>query len=133
MDTDSVLIEASFALGRHSGKCNLTPDGARMFSRLLDLTVRAGIAETPDAWESQETGRTYVLGVVAEIAKLAAQAAGPSHELTGEVVRRAANQVIDRERKRFGIPRRDPGEFVRSKFCFCYVLTDLFDPPPDRS
>jgi len=133
MDTDSVLIEASFALGRHAGKCSLTPDGARMFSRLLDLTVRAGIAETPDAWESPDTGRNYVLGVVAQIAEQAASAAGPSHELTAEIVRQAANQVIDKQRKSLGIPRPDPTQRVLSTFCFCYLLNNLFDPPPDRS
>jgi hypothetical protein len=133
MDFDSVLIEASFALGKHSGKCNLTPDGAAMFSRLLDLTVRAGMASTPDLWESPETGRAYLLGVVAEIAQLAAKTAGAGHDLTGEILRRAANDLIERERRRFGLPRLDPSEFVLSKFCFCYVLTDLFDPPPDRS
>jgi hypothetical protein len=44
MDADSAIIEAAFTLGKYAGTANLTPDGARMFARLLDLTVRPGIA-----------------------------------------------------------------------------------------
>lgn len=127
MDTDSVFIEAAFMLGRHSGECNLTPEGALMFRRVLDLTVRPGLANTPELWESPESGRSYVLGVIARIAGEAAQLAGKGNELTAGVVRQAANRVIEEQRERFGMPIPDLSqEMVVSKFCFAYVLSDLF-------
>ena len=126
MDTESVFIEAAFMLGRHSGGCDLAPEGARMFARILDLTVRAGIADDPHVWESRETGRTYVLGVVARIGKEAARLAGKGNEITAEVIRQASNAVIDEERQRFGLPAIDLAGAVLSKFCFAYVLSGLF-------
>ena len=126
MDTDSVFIEAAFMLGRHSGDSELTPEGARMFARILDLTVRAGLANKPDLWESREAGRTYVLGVVGRIAKEAARMAGKGNEITADVIRRGANRIIEQERERFGMPIPDLSGAVQSQFCFCYVLSDLF-------
>ena len=126
MDTDSVFIEASFTLGRTSGGCQLAPEGARMFRRVLDLTVAAGLANTPELWESKETGREYVLGVVARIGEEAARLAGETREITAEIVREAANRIIERERERFKIPAPDRAGLVVSKFCFAYLLSDLY-------
>jgi hypothetical protein len=126
MNTDSVFIEAAFALGRHSGSCELTEDGAAMFARILDLTVRAGIANTPDLWASRETGRTYLLGVVARIAEEAERLAGKGNEITADVIRQASNRLIDEQRERLGMPAPDRAAVV-SKFCFAYVLSDLFE------
>lgn len=125
MDTDSVFIEAAFALGRHSGTCELTADGAVMFSRILDLTVRAGIANTPDLWESPEYGRSYLLGVVALVAAEAERMAGKGNEITAEIIRQASNRIIDAERERLGMPAPDRTSAIVSKFCFAYVLSDL--------
>lgn len=125
MDTDSVFIEASFTLGRSAGGCQLSSEAARMFGRILDLTVAAGLANSPDLWESRETGRDYVLGVVARIGEEAASLAGKNREITPDVIQKAASRIIDRERERFNIPAPDRNAIV-SKFCFAYVLSDLF-------
>ncbi|HEX6617080.1 MAG TPA: hypothetical protein VF046_12325 [Gemmatimonadales bacterium] len=125
MDTDSVFVEASFTLGRSAGGCQLSSDAARMFGRILQLTLAAGIANTPDLWESRETGRDYVLGVVARIGEEAARLAGKDREITADIIREASNRIIDRERERFGLPRPDQSAIL-SKFCFAYVLSDLF-------
>lgn len=125
MNTDSVFIEAAFALGRHSGTCDLTADGAAMFARILDLTVRAGIANTPDLWESPEYGRAYLLGVVAQVAEEAARGAGKGNEITADIIRQASNRIVGQERERLGMPAPDRSAIV-SKFCFAYALSDLF-------
>lgn len=125
MDTDSVFIEASFMLGRSAGGCQLSSGAARMFGRILELTLAAGLANTPDLWESQETGRDYVLGVVARIGEEAARLAGKDREITDDILRQASNRIIDRERERFGLPLPDRNMVV-SKFCFAYVLSDLY-------
>jgi hypothetical protein len=126
MNTDSVFIEAAFALGRHSGTCDLTSDGAVMFSRILDLTVRAGMANTPDLWESPEFGRTYLLRVVRHVAEEAERMAGKGNEITADIIRQASNRIIDQERERLGMPAPDRTSAIMSKFCFAYVLSDLF-------
>jgi hypothetical protein len=126
VDSDSVFIEASFMLARHSGDCDLTPEAAAMFARILNLTLRAGLANSPDLWESRETGRTYVLGVVARIGEEAARLAGKGGDISAEVIRQAANRIIAEQRERFGLTASRPGEQVMSKFCFAYVLSDLF-------
>jgi hypothetical protein len=129
MDSDSAIIEAAFTLGKHAGGCNLTPEGARMFSRLLDLTVRAGMANDPEAWESPKSGRAFVLGAIEQLATSAARAAKPGNDLTPEILRQATNQVVDEQRRKLGIPRPSPSEIVLSKFCFAYLLCELFDWP----
>ena len=129
MDSDSAIIEAAFTLGKHAGTCNLTPDGARMFSRLLDLTVRPGIANDPEAWDSPGSGRAFVLGAIEQLATSAARAAQPGNDLTPEILRQATNQVVDEQRRKLGISRPSPADFVRSKFCFAYLVSELFDWP----
>ena len=126
MDTDSVFIEASFMLGRSSGGCQLNSDAARMFGRVLELTLAAGLATTDDLWASREKGRDYVLGVVARIGEEAARLAGKDREITADIIREASNRIIDRERERLGMPRADRS-IILSKFCFAYVLSDLFE------
>jgi len=127
MDTDSALIEAAFTFGKHCGKCQLTPDGARMFARVFDLTVRAGIANSPKLWESRD-GRAYILGAMAQIGKGAARLAGRGQEITADIFQQAANRVIDDQRERLGMPRPDPVGRVLSKFCFAFVYSDLYEP-----
>jgi len=127
MHTDSVLIEAAYMLGKHSGSCSLTPDGARMFSRVFDLTIRAGIANSPNQWSSRKAGRAYALKVVARMGQAAAKLAGRGRDITAEIMQSAANSVIDSERQRFGLPLPDPRQQVLSKFCFCFVLSDIFE------
>ncbi len=127
MITDSVLVEAAYTLGKHSGNCNLAPDGAAMFSRVFDLTVRAGIADSPDQWASKKFGRSYVLEAVAQMGRTAAELAGQGGEITEAIMRRAANTVVDQERERQRIPRPDRQGIVVSKFCFCYVISGLFE------
>jgi hypothetical protein len=126
MDTDGAFIEASYTLGRSSGGCQLSSDAARMFGRILQLTLAAGLANSPDLWESKETGRDYVLGVVARIGEEAARLAGKNREITADMLRAASNRIIDRERERFGLPEPDRSAIL-SKFCFAYVLSDIFE------
>jgi hypothetical protein len=127
MITDSVLVEAAYTLGKHSGNCNLAPDGAAMFSRVFDLTVRAGIAVSPDQWASKKAGRSYVLEAVARMGQTAAELAGRGGDITEAIMRRAANTVVDQERQRLGIPMPERQAIVQSQFCFCYVISDLFE------
>ena len=126
MDSDTAIIEAAFTLGKYAGACNLTPEGARMFSRLLDLTVRPGIANDPEAWDSPKSGRTFVLGAIEQLATAAARAATPGNDLTPEILNQATNQVVDEQRRKLGITRPAPSEILRSKFCFAYMASDLF-------
>jgi hypothetical protein len=126
MDANSILAEAAFMFGKHAGTCDLTPDGAAMFSRVFDLTVRATLAENPDQWESSETGRTYALGMIAHMGEEAARLAGSGRDITDEILRRAANKFIDQERRRRGIDIDILGE--RSIFCFHYLYASLFEP-----
>lgn len=58
MDIDSVLLGAAFMFGKHSGTCTLTLDGADMFSRVLDLPVRAGIGNAPTSGKAGRAGPT---------------------------------------------------------------------------
>lgn len=129
MDADTALIEAAFTLGRHSGGAALTPEGASMFSRLLALTVRAGIANDPDAWDAPKAGRAYVLGAIERLARSAADKAGPGGALSADLLRRAACDVIDDERRKMGITRPPASDAAKSKFCFAFMDSDLFDPP----
>jgi hypothetical protein len=127
MDSDTAIIEAAFTLGKHTGKATLTPEGARMFSRLLDLTVRAGIANNPEAWDDPRSGRTFVLEAIEQLAAAAARAA-KGEELTPEILREATNQVVEEQRQTLGIqPAAVSG--VKSPFCFAYVASDLFGWP----
>jgi hypothetical protein len=119
MDADSILIECAFIFGKHARKCDLTPDGAHMFSRLFDLTIRPGIAK--DEWESREVGRTYALKMFARCGEDAAKLAGTGRDITGEILRQAANQIVRHEEDRFPV--------IRSRFCFCYRETDLYRAP----
>jgi hypothetical protein len=129
MDSDSAIIEAAFTLGKHAGACNLTPEGARMFSRLLDLTVRAGIANDPDAWDAPQGGRDFVLGAIQRLAVAAERSATPGSDLTPEVLLQAANQVVDEQRRKLGIERPTPATIERSKFCFALLVSRLFNWP----
>jgi hypothetical protein len=128
MDADSAIIEAAFTLGKHAGDCNLTPEGARMFSRMLDLTVRAGIANDPEAWDAPQGGRAFVLSAIEQLAGAAAQAAKPGGDLTPEHLRQAVNQVVDEQRRKLGIDTSPVG-IERSKFCFAYLSSRLFEWP----
>lgn len=130
MASDSAVIEAAFTLGKHAGGRTLTPDGARMFSRLLDLTIRAGIANDPEAWTADRGGRSFVLETIARLARNAAEAAGKGGELTPEILRRAASQVVDEERRRLGIQIPKATGEVTSKFCFAFMASEVFDPAP---
>jgi hypothetical protein len=127
MDFDSAIIEAACTLGKGAGSATLTPDGARMFSRLLDLTVRAGIANDPTAWDDPKAGRAFVLAAIQQLAAAAARAAN-GKELTADILRQATNEVVDEQRRKLGLQRPAPGG-VRSPFCFAYVASDLFDWP----
>lgn len=127
MDSDTAIIEAAFTLGKHAGKSTLSPEGARMFSRLLDLTVRAGIANDPEAWDDPKSGRAFVLSAIEQLAASAARAA-EGKELTPEILQHATNQIVDEQRRTFGFPAPAPGA-VKSPFCFAYVASDLFGWP----
>ena len=124
MDTDTALVEAAAVFGKRSGSSELTPDGARMFSRIFDLTLRAGLANAPDVWESKESGRAYALGTIGQIAEYAAKLAGGG-DITGEIMQRAANEVIEQQRQRLGFTAL-AAESRTSVFCFAYVHSDLF-------
>ena len=124
MDTDTALVEAAAVFGKRSGRSELTPDGARMFSRIFDLTLRAGIANNPEVWESKESGRTYALGTIGQIAEYAAKLAGGG-AITGEVLLKAANELIDQQREQLGINAAAVSSRT-SVFCFAYVHSDLF-------
>jgi hypothetical protein len=132
MDTDTALIEAVFAFAKHAGTGDLTEEAAHMVSRVFDLTVRAGIASSPEAWKEKEYGRTYVLSMMGRIGEEAARLAGSGKDISGEIYGRAANIVIAEQRKRFGMPVPDTIERPRSKFCFCFVDSELFDPTESR-
>ena len=118
MDLDSILIECTFIFGKHAGKCDLTPNGARMLSRLFDLTIRPGIANSPDQWESREVGRTYALEMFARLGEDAARLAGQGGDITDAMLHQAANKIIKDQEIRFPT--------IVSKFCFCYRATDLY-------
>jgi hypothetical protein len=124
MDTDTALVEAAAVFGKRSGSSELTPDGARMFARIFDLTLRAGIANDPAVWESKESGRTYALKTIAQIAEYAAKLAGGG-AITAEVMQKAANEVIDQQRDRLGVSALGITSRT-SVFCFAYVHSDLF-------
>ncbi|HSM15876.1 MAG TPA: hypothetical protein VK845_02615 [Gemmatimonadales bacterium] len=126
MDANVILTEAAVMFGKHAGTCDLTPDGAAMFSRVFDLTVRPALAANPEQWESPDAGRSFALGMIAHIGAEAARLAGPGRDITAEILRRAANKFIDRERRRLGIDIERHGQ--RSVFCFCYLLVPLFEP-----
>ena len=128
MDPDTAIVEAAFTLGKHAGASNLTPEGAQMFARLLDLTVRPGIANDPEAWDDPKTGRTFVLGAIAQLAAAAARAANGG-DLTPEILQEATNRVVDEQRLKLGISRSGANEIIRSKFCFAYLGSGLFDWP----
>jgi hypothetical protein len=128
MDTDTALVEAAAVFGKRSGTAELTPDGARMFARIFDLTLRAGIANAPDVWESKDAGRTYALAMIARIAEDAAKMAGNTNAITGEILQQAANRIIDEQRKRLGLEVASVSSRT-SVFCFCYVHSDLFLGP----
>lgn len=118
MNVDSILIECAFIFGKHAGTCDLTPEGTRMFSRLFDLTIRPGIANRQDQWESREAGRTYALEMFARFGEDAAKLAGAGHDITDEMLRAAANKIIAVQEKKF--------QRVLSPFCFCYRSTGLY-------
>ena len=129
MDADSAIIEAAFTLGKYAGTANLTPDGARMFARLLDLTVRPGIANDPEAWDSPKSGRSFVLWAIEQLATSAARSAKAGGDLTPDILRQAVNEVVDEQRRRLGITQPSPSGILRSKFCFAYLASDLFTWP----
>jgi hypothetical protein len=118
MDADSILIECTFIFGKHAGKCALTPGGARMLSRLFDLTIRPGLANTPGQWESREVGRTYVLEMFARLGQDVAGLAGPGRDITEDLLSAAANKIIRDQEVRFPT--------ILSRFCFCYRHSDLY-------
>jgi hypothetical protein len=130
MDADTAIIEAAFTLGKHAGTANLTSEGARMFGRLLDLTVRPGLANDPDAWDSPKGGgRSFVLGAIEQLAASAARATEPGGDLTPEILLQATNEVIEEQRKRLGITSPEPSGIQLSKFCFAYLASSHFPWP----
>ncbi len=48
MDSDSVFIEASFMLARHSGDCDLTPEAAAMFALIRPIGGPTGAQRSPN-------------------------------------------------------------------------------------
>ncbi len=124
MDATDILIESGYIFGQHSDGRRLTPDAVRMFGRIFDLTVRPALAVSSRRWRHREIGRRYALNVTKRIAEAAVELAGKKGALTGQILKRAANEVIDQERDRFDIAVPLRAAAGGSKFCDAYPWTN---------